>query len=135
MEALRERLKHVPLQPGVYLFKDQADRVIYVGKAKILRNRLRSYFQSPQHLLPKVKAMMMRVADFDYVVSGSEVEALILENNLIKAYQPRYNILLRDAKTYPYIKISADNIPGLRWSERARTKSPVIMVPIQMWAI
>ncbi|HPF20733.1 MAG TPA: excinuclease ABC subunit UvrC [Syntrophomonas sp.] len=122
MEALRERLKHVPLQPGVYLFKDQADRVIYVGKAKILRNRLRSYFQSPQHLLPKVKAMMMRVADFDYVVSGSEVEALILENNLIKAYQPRYNILLRDDKTYPYIKISADKYPRIAMVRESKDK-------------
>lgn len=122
MEALRERLKHVPLQPGVYLFKDQEGRVIYVGKAKILRNRLRSYFQSPEHLLPKVKAMMMRVADFDYVVSGSEVEALILENNLIKAYQPRYNILLRDDKTYPYIKISADRFPRISIVRESKDK-------------
>jgi excinuclease ABC subunit C len=122
MEALRERLKHVPLQPGVYLFKDQEGRVIYVGKAKILRNRLRSYFQSPEHLLPKVKAMMARVADFDYVISSSEVEALILENNLIKAYQPRYNILLRDDKTYPYIKISAEKYPRISIVRESRDK-------------
>lgn len=122
MEALRERLKHVPLQPGVYLFKDQEGRVIYVGKAKLLRNRLRSYFQSPQHLLPKVKAMMARVADFDYIVSSSEVEALILENNLIKAYQPRYNILLRDDKTYPYIKISADKFPRISIVRESKDK-------------
>ncbi len=122
METLRERLKYIPLQPGVYLFKDQDGRVIYVGKAKILRNRLRSYFQSPDHLLPKVKAMMMRVADFDYVVSSSEVEALILENNLIKAYQPRYNILLRDDKTYPYIKISADKFPRISMVRESKDK-------------
>lgn len=122
MEALRERLKHVPLQPGVYLFKDQEGRVIYVGKAKILRNRLRSYFQSPEHLLPKVKAMMMRVADFDYVISSSEVEALILENNLIKAYQPRYNILLRDDKTYPYIKISVEKYPRISIVRESKDK-------------
>ncbi|MBP1762359.1 MAG: Excinuclease subunit, partial [Firmicutes bacterium] len=122
MEALRERLKHVPLQPGVYLFKDQEGGVIYVGKAKILRNRLRSYFQSPEHLLPKVKAMMMRVADFDYVISSSEVEALILENNLIKAYQPRYNILLRDDKTYPYIKISAEKYPRISIVRESKDK-------------
>jgi len=122
MEILRERLKHVPLQPGVYLFKDQEGRVIYVGKAKILRNRLRSYFQSPEHLLPKVKAMMMRVADFDYVISSSEVEALILENNLIKAYQPRYNILLRDDKTYPYIKISAEKYPRISIVRESKDK-------------
>lgn len=122
MEAMRERLKHVPLQPGVYLFKNQEGRVIYVGKAKLLRNRLRSYFQSPDRLLPKVKAMMMRVADFDYVVSGSEVEALILENNLIKAYQPRYNIMLRDDKSYPYIKISAEKFPRISIVRESKDK-------------
>lgn len=103
---LKERLRNVPLKPGVYLYKDRDGRVIYVGKAKSLRNRMRSYFQSPDKLHPKVRAMMARVADFDYVVTGSEVEALILENNLIKAYKPRYNIQLRDDKTYPYLKIS-----------------------------
>lgn len=105
-EELKERLKKVPLQPGVYLYKDKTGQVIYVGKAKALRNRMRSYFQSADRLHPKVRAMMDRVADFDFIVTNSEVEALILENNLIKAYQPRYNIDLRDDKTYPYLKIS-----------------------------
>jgi excinuclease ABC subunit C len=112
-EGMKERLKNVPLQPGVYLYKDQDGKVIYVGKAKILRNRMRSYFQSPDGLLPKVRAMMNRVADFDYIVTKSEVEALILENNMIKAYQPRYNIDLRDDKTYPYLKLTADKFPRL----------------------
>ncbi|MGR6837064.1 excinuclease ABC subunit UvrC [Syntrophomonas erecta] len=103
---VKERLKNVPLKPGVYLFKDGEGKVIYVGKAKALRNRMRSYFQSSEKLHPKVQAMMNRVADFDFVVTSSEVEALILENNLIKFYQPRYNIDLRDDKTYPYLKIS-----------------------------
>lgn len=107
-------MRNVPLKPGVYLYKDRDGRVIYVGKAKALRNRMRSYFQSPDKLHPKVRAMMARVADFDYVVTGSEVEALILENNLIKAYKPRYNIDLRDDKTYPYLKIStAEAYPRL----------------------
>lgn len=105
-EELKERLKKVPLQPGVYLYKDEQGQVIYVGKAKLLRNRMRSYFQNDDRLHPKVRAMMARVSDFDFIVTGSEVEALILENNLIKAYQPRYNIQLRDDKTYPYLKIS-----------------------------
>jgi len=110
---MKERLKHVPLQPGVYLYKDQEGRVIYVGKARVLRSRMRSYFQSPEGLHPKVKAMMARVADFDYIVTGTEVEALILENNLIKAYQPRYNIDLRDDKTYPYLKVTTEKFPRL----------------------
>lgn len=122
MEEMRERLKNVPLKPGVYLFKDQAGQVIYVGKAKVLRNRMRSYFQSPEGLLPKVKAMMARVADFDYIVTGSEVEALILENNFIKAYQPRYNILLRDDKTYPYIKISQEKYPRISMVRESKDK-------------
>lgn len=105
-DELKERLKNVPLQPGVYMYKDQTGQVIYVGKAKALRNRMRSYFQSVDRLHPKVRAMMGRVDDFDFIVTNSEVEALILENNLIKAYQPHYNIDLRDDKTYPYLKIS-----------------------------
>ena len=103
---LKERLGNVPLKPGVYIYKDSEGRVIYVGKAKSLRTRMRSYFQSPSKLHPKVRALMARVADFDYIVTSSEVEALILENNLIKSYQPRYNIQLRDDKTYPYLKVT-----------------------------
>jgi excinuclease ABC subunit C len=110
---LSERLHKVPLKPGVYIFKDQDGRVIYIGKARILRNRMRSYFHAPKGLLPKVRAMMNRVADFDYIVTRSEVEALILENNLIKAYQPRYNILLRDDKSYPYLKLTVEKYPRL----------------------
>ena len=110
---MKDRLKNVPLQPGVYLYKDKEGRVIYVGKAKALRNRMRSYFQSPDGLHPKVKAMMARVTDFDYIVTATEVEALILESNLIKAYQPRYNIDLRDDKTYPYLKVTAEKFPRL----------------------
>ena len=103
---MKERLKHLPQQPGVYIFKDKEGQVIYVGKAIILRNRVRSYFQSPERLHPKVRAMMNRVADLDYVVTSSEVEALILENNLIKEHRPRYNIDLKDDKSYPYVKIT-----------------------------
>lgn len=104
--GLKERLKNVPLKPGVYIFKDSAGTIIYVGKAKALRNRMRSYFQAPDRLHPKVRAMMNRVHSFDFIVTDTEVEALILENNLIKANQPRYNIDLRDDKTYPWLKIT-----------------------------
>lgn len=103
---MKERLGRVPLQPGVYMYKDSEGRIIYVGKARSLRQRMRSYFQSPEKLHPKVRALMNRVADFDFIVTNSEVEALILERNLIKAYQPRYNIQLRDDKSYPYIKLT-----------------------------
>ncbi|MDD3880288.1 MAG: excinuclease ABC subunit UvrC [Syntrophomonas sp.] len=111
-EMLKERLKKVPLQSGVYLFKNREGQVLYVGKARVLRQRMRSYFQAPEKMHPKVKAMMARVSDFDFIVTHTEMEALILENNLIKAYKPRYNIDLRDDKSYPYIKVSmADRFP------------------------
>jgi excinuclease ABC subunit C len=114
VNPLKERLKNVPLKPGVYMYKDAQGQVIYVGKARELRNRMRSYFQSRERLHPRVRAMMNRVADFDYIVSSTEVEALILENNLIKAYQPRYNIDLRDDKSYPYLKVGiGDKFPGI----------------------
>ncbi len=111
---MKERLKNVPKQPGVYMFKDAEEHVVYVGKALALRSRLRSYFQAADRLHPKVRAMMNRVTNFDYIVTASEVEALILENNLIKEYRPRYNIDLRDDKTYPYLKISlGDKYPRM----------------------
>src|SRR5574344_2214969 len=100
------RLDTVPLSPGVYLMKDSSGTVIYVGKAKRLRNRLTSYFGGGVISSPKVAAMVSHVADFEYTVVGSESEALLLESNLIKRYQPHYNILLRDDKGYPYICIT-----------------------------
>ncbi len=103
---LKEKLAHLPDKPGVYLFKDQKKDIIYVGKAVSLKNRVRSYFRKDAEKLPKVAAMMKRAADLDYMVTDSEVEALILESNLIKEYRPRYNVLLRDDKSYPFIKVT-----------------------------
>lgn len=111
---MKNRLKQVPLKPGVYMFKSAGNEIIYVGKAKLLRNRLRSYFQKTEQLEVKVRALMNHVADFDYIVTATELEAFILENNLIKSYQPRYNIQLRDDKSYPYLKLSvAEEFPRL----------------------
>lgn len=105
-ERFDARLDTVPMSPGVYLMKDASGSVIYVGKAKLLRNRLRSYFGGGRITHPKVAAMVSHVADFEYVVVGSETEALLLESNLIKRYMPQYNILLRDDKAYPYVCIT-----------------------------
>jgi excinuclease ABC subunit C len=104
-EQLGERLASVPLRCGVYLMRDAGKNIIYVGKASSLRDRLRSYFGSPSGQLPKVRELVARIADFEYIVTESEQEALLLENNLIKQHQPVYNSRLRDDKTYPYIKI------------------------------
>ncbi|MCD8343668.1 MAG: GIY-YIG nuclease family protein, partial [Oscillospiraceae bacterium] len=103
IEQLREKANALPLLPGVYIMKNSHGEVIYVGKAKRLKNRVTSYFRG-EHL-PKVQAMVDKVADFDVIVASSEFEALVLENSLIKRHQPHYNILLRDDKGYPFIRL------------------------------
>ena len=100
------QLKILPDKPGVYLMKNSLGEIIYVGKAKILKNRVRQYFQNSKNHSEKVRAMVSNVAEFEYIVTDSEVEALILECNLIKKYSPRYNVLLKDDKHYPFIKIT-----------------------------
>ena len=100
-----QRLQATPERPGVYLMKDARGAVLYVGKASVLRNRLRSYFGSPAAQPGKTRRMMGHVRDFEYIVTDTEAEALILENTLIKRYKPRYNARLKDDKTYPYLKI------------------------------
>ncbi|MDT8716094.1 excinuclease ABC subunit UvrC [Clostridium sp. 19966] len=102
------QLKMLPDKPGVYIMKNSLGEVIYVGKAKILKNRVRQYFQNSSNHTSKVKAMVKNIAEFEYIVTDSEREALILECNLIKKYRPRYNILLKDDKHYPFIKITTN---------------------------
>jgi excinuclease ABC subunit C len=107
---IEENLKKLPDSPGVYLHKDKLGHVIYVGKANSLKSRVRQYFQSSRNMDSKVKAMVSNIAEFEYITTGSEMEALILECNLIKKYMPKYNVLLRDDKTYPYIKITTTEL-------------------------
>jgi excinuclease ABC subunit C len=102
------QLKLLPDKSGVYLMKNSLGEIIYIGKAKILKNRVRSYFQNSKNHAPKVKAMVSNIYEFEYIVTNSEIEALILECNLIKKYRPRYNILLKDDKQYPFIKITVN---------------------------
>ena len=105
-------LKNLPDKPGVYLMKNSLGEVIYVGKAKILKNRVKSYFQNSKNHSEKVRVMVRNIAEFEYIVTDSEMEALILECNLIKKYSPKYNILLKDDKFYPFIKITTkDDFP------------------------
>jgi len=106
MFDLEEELKNLPIQPGVYLMHNKTDEIIYVGKAKILKNRVRQYFQNSKNHSPKVLAMVSNIAYFEYIVTDTEIEALCLECNLIKKYKPKYNILLKDDKHYPYIKVT-----------------------------
>lgn len=108
MFDIKEQLAIVPDRPGVYLMKDENDEIIYVGKAISLKNRVRQYFQSLKNQMPKVRAMVSHIQSFEYIVTDTELEALILECTLIKKNRPKYNILLRDDKTYPYIKVTVN---------------------------
>ena len=105
MNEIQEKLKLLPDQPGVYIMLDKDKNVIYVGKARVLKNRVRQYFHSSPKP-EKVQAMVSNIDDFYYIITKSEIDALSLENNLIKKYKPKYNILLKDDKTYPYIKVT-----------------------------
>tara|TARA_R110002124_G_scaffold183735_9_gene351248 strand:- start:28032 stop:29876 length:1845 start_codon:yes stop_codon:yes gene_type:complete len=106
-----EKVANLPLSPGVYIYKDKNGSVLYVGKAKKLRNRVRSYFQESRNVDGRIKTMVSKIDNLEVVVTDSEAEALILENNFIKQYQPRYNIMFRDDKSYPYICITKDSKP------------------------
>lgn len=105
-DSIKNALAVLPDKPGVYLMHDATGKVIYVGKAVVLKNRVRSYFRNLASHTPKVKAMVAKIAEIETIVTSSEVEALILECNLIKKYRPRYNIMLKDDKTYPYLKVT-----------------------------
>ena len=118
-DIVAEKLQLLPDSPGVYIMKDAQGKIIYVGKAVILKNRVRQYFQSNKNHSPKVRAMVAKIADFETILTGSEVEALILECNLIKKHRPRYNISLKDDKTYPYVKVSlAEDYPRVMITRR-----------------
>ena len=120
LTALRERVASLPAAPGVYLFKDTGGRVIYVGKAKSLRDRVRSYFLEERLADAKTGSLLADARDVEYIAVANEKEALALENNLIKQRQPRYNVLLRDDKTYPYIKLTAERFPRVYVTRRLR---------------
>ena len=104
-EQLKERVRKLPMQPGVYMHKDKTGKVIYVGKAKLLKNRVSNYFQPPERLNAKTRQLVSHIDDFDIIVTDSEFEALVLENSMIKKYKPKYNILLKDDKGYPYVRL------------------------------
>lgn len=112
--VIDEELKKLPSSPGVYIMHDKKDEIIYVGKAVALKNRVRQYFQSSRDKSPKILQMVSKIASFEYIVTDSELEALVLENNLIKEHRPRYNTMLKDDKTYPYIKVTVkENYPRI----------------------
>ena len=125
MFNFEEELKKLPEKPGVYLMHDKHDTIIYVGKAVVLKNRVRQYFQSSRNLSPKIQRMVQNIAWFEYIVVDTEMEALVLECNLIKEHQPKYNTMLKDDKHYPYIKVTmSEAFPRVMLArERKRDKA------------
>jgi excinuclease ABC subunit C len=119
MFDIQEELKRLPDKPGVYIMKDENNTIIYIGKAVVLKNRVRQYFQASSRHSPKVVAMVSKIKEFEYIVTDSELEALILECNLIKKHKPKFNILLKDDKHYPYIKVTmGDDYPRVLMTRR-----------------
>ncbi len=116
--TLKEKLLNLPDKPGVYIMKNSEGTVIYVGKAKVLKNRVRQYFHESANHTPKVSAMVRNIADFEFIITATEREAFVLECNLIKEHRPHYNILLKDDKTYPFIKITNERFPRIVFTRR-----------------
>lgn len=108
MFSIEEELKKLPAKPGVYIMRDKQDTIIYIGKAIILKNRVRQYFQNSRNLSSKIRQMVERIDHFEYIITDSEIEALVLECNLIKEHRPKYNTMLKDDKSYPYIRVTVD---------------------------
>ncbi|HEX7066333.1 MAG TPA: excinuclease ABC subunit UvrC [Bacillales bacterium] len=121
MNQLKEKLAVLPAQPGCYLMKNRHGTIIYIGKATVLRNRVRSYFSGSHD--PKTERLVSEITDFEYIVTSSEIEALILEMNLIKKHDPKYNVMLRDDKTYPFLKITNEKHPRLIITRKIDKKS------------
>jgi excinuclease ABC subunit C len=109
--TIAEKLKTLPTSAGIYVHKNSAGKIVYVGKAKNLRNRVRQYFQSSRHQDPKTRQLVKVIADFEFIVVDNEVEALVLESNLIKKHKPRFNVFLKDDKSYPHLKVTNEPFP------------------------
>jgi excinuclease ABC subunit C len=125
IERLQTRLKEIPAEPGVYFMRDRQDQVLYIGKSKTLKNRVRSYFRNSQDLSPRIAMMVQLVYEVEFIVTDTEAEALALEDNLIKQYQPYYNVLLKDDKKYPYVCITwSEDYPRIFITRRRNFGSP-----------
>ncbi|MFA6450092.1 MAG: excinuclease ABC subunit UvrC [bacterium] len=118
-ESLEQKVKNLPRKPGIYIYKNAAGKIIYIGKAKSLRNRVSSYFHSGHQDSEKTRRLVAAIRDLDFIITGNELEALLLESTLIKKHRPRYNILLKDDKGYPFLKLTNEPFPRLEFARRA----------------
>ncbi len=130
---ISEILENIPRLPGIYIMKDEQGEILYIGKAKVLSNRVRSYFQNSRHLAPRTRMFVPKVADIKFLTTKSETEALILESNFIKKHQPRYNVLLKDDKHYPYLKLTTQEMyPRLEVVRRVKKDGATYFGPYTM---
>jgi len=126
----KEKLKSLPAASGIYIFKDESGSIIYIGKARVLNKRIRQYFQDAEKLPPKTKVMVSKIHDFEFILTNSELEALILEDTQIKKHKPRYNVLLKDDKTYPYLKLTMnEDYPRLISSRKLKKDGALYFGP------
>ena len=116
----KDELKNIPHKPGVYQFWDDEKELIYIGKAKDLRNRVGSYFNKDFNVNAKTRVLVSKIRNITFTIVDTEVDAWLLENSMIKKHQPRYNVLLKDDKTYPWIIIKNENYPRIFWTRRGR---------------
>ncbi len=130
LDTLKKKVESFPLKPGVYIFKDALEKAIYIGKAQSLRHRVRSYFQAPGEAPIKQETMLSEAADIEFIITESELEALILENNLVKKEQPKYNVRLRDDKNFPYLRLSINELyPRVRLVRRVKKDGALYFGP------
>ena len=127
MSQLRKKAMALPLLPGVYIMHDKSGKIIYIGKAKALKNRVSQYFGSQNNHAEKVRRMVDNVDDFEYIITDSELEALVLECNLIKEHRPKYNTMLKDDKAYPYIKVTVtEDFPRVLFARTMKKDKMVV---------
>ena len=132
MFIIEEELKKLPAKPGVYIMHGEKDEIIYVGKAISLKNRVRQYFQSSRNKGAKIERMVTHITRFEYIITDSELEALVLECNLIKEHRPKYNTMLKDDKSYPFIKVTVhEPYPRVLFARRMKRTRQNILAPIQ----
>lgn len=133
-EIVKEKVKDFPQTPGVYLMKNAGEKIIYVGKAKNLRARVRSYFQDSKDHSPKTRFLVRQIHHIDYILTNTEVEAFLLEASLIKKHRPRYNIRLKDDKAYPYIRVSlSDTYPRLYLARKVKKRRLALLRAVHEW--
>ena len=129
LEFLRDKANRLPMRPGVYIMKDKGGKIIYIGKAKLLKNRVTSYFRAIESHNPKTYKLVSLINDFEFIVTDSELDALVLEASLIKLHTPKYNILLKDDKGFSYIRITGGEYPKITHSFRNDDKNSTYIGP------